>query len=68
MHLGAGTPIAQIVFHYLDEHTELPYSGQYQDQVTGAQPSKIKGPYRVDRTPDELRQINRFGEVWLKRK
>ena len=39
LHLGAGTPIAQIVFHYLDEYTEQPYSGQYQDQKTGAQPS-----------------------------
>jgi len=39
--LSAGTPIAQIVFHYLDERTQQPYSGQYQDQETGAQPSKL---------------------------
>lgn len=39
--LNAGTPIAQIVFHYLDEPTQQPYSGQYQDQKTGAQPSKL---------------------------
>ena len=42
VNLSAGTPIAQIVFHYLDEHTQQPYSGQYQDQKTGAQPSKLK--------------------------
>ena len=39
--LSAGTPIAQIVFHYLDEPTQQPYSGQYQDQEKGAQPSKL---------------------------
>ena len=42
LELNAGTPIAQIVFHYLDEHTEQPYTGQYQDQKTGAQPSKLR--------------------------
>ena len=68
LELTAGTPIAQIVFHYLDEPTEQPYSGQYQDQKTGAQPSKIKVPDHVaSRTPDELRQIDRFGKVWLGR-
>ncbi len=65
--LNAGTPIAQIVFHYLDEPTEQPYSGQYQDQKTGAQPSKIKVPDQVARTSEELRQIDRFGKVWLGR-
>ncbi len=30
--LKAGEPICQIVFHYLDEHTCLPYQGKYQDQ------------------------------------
>ena len=42
LNLIAGTPIAQIVFHYLDERTQQPYSGQYQDQQTGAQPSKLR--------------------------
>ena len=42
LYLGAGTPIAQIVFHYLDEQTEQPYSGQYQNQKTGAQSSKLR--------------------------
>ncbi len=40
--LSAGTPIAQIVFHFLDERTQQPYSGQYQDQEAGAQPSKLR--------------------------
>ncbi len=65
LELSAGTPIAQIVFHRLDEITQQPYSGQYQDQKTGAQPSKIKVSNQVSRTPDELRQIDRFGKVWL---
>lgn len=65
--LNAGTPIAQIVFHYLDEQTQQPYSGQYQNQKTGAQPSKIKVPDQVARTSDELRQIDHFGRVWLGR-
>ena len=34
--LKAGSPIAQIVLHQLDEATELPYSGRYQDQPAGA--------------------------------
>ena len=32
-----GTGIAQIIFHRLDEPTELPYSGKYQDQKSGPQ-------------------------------
>jgi len=39
--LEAGTPIAQIVLHYLDQSTEQPYSGRYQNQRSGAQPAKI---------------------------
>jgi dCTP deaminase len=33
-----GTPIAQIVFHQLDEPTEMPYKGKYNNQ--GSQPQK----------------------------
>lgn len=32
-----GMPIAQIVFHRLDEPTEQPYDGKYQNQAAGAQ-------------------------------
>lgn len=32
-----GSPIAQIVFHYLDDPTEQPYVGKYQDQARGPQ-------------------------------
>ncbi len=63
--LSAGTPIAQIVFHLLDEVTERPYSGQYQNQKTGAQPSKLKISDQGTRTPDEERQLDRFRKVWL---
>lgn len=37
--IEAGSPIAQIVFHKLDEPTEAPYAGKYQDQKAGAQPA-----------------------------
>lgn len=35
--IESGSPIAQIVFHKLDEPTEQPYSGKYQDQESGPQ-------------------------------
>lgn len=36
IYICKGTPIAQIIFHLLDQPTEHPYSGKYQDQVAGA--------------------------------
>ncbi len=39
IHISAGSPIAQIVFHKLDEPTEAPYSGKYQNQPEGVQPA-----------------------------
>lgn len=35
--LEAGQPIAQIIFHLLDEPTQVPYSGKYQNQAAGPQ-------------------------------
>lgn len=35
--IPAGSPIAQVVFHLLDEPTDLPYEGKYQDQEAGPQ-------------------------------
>lgn len=32
-----GDPIAQIIFHFLDEPTEQPYTGKYQNQEAGPQ-------------------------------
>lgn len=40
--MRAGTPIAQIIFKQLDEPTEQPYRGKYQDQLPGAQPAILK--------------------------
>lgn len=37
--LKAGTPIAQIVFHGLDEPTERPYAGKYSCQRKAPQPA-----------------------------
>lgn len=38
-----GDPIAQVVFHLLDENTDAPYSGKYQDQLFGPQSAKFDG-------------------------
>jgi dCTP deaminase len=38
--LNSGTPIAQILFHRLDEPTEQPYTGKYQDQSEGPQEAR----------------------------
>jgi dCTP deaminase len=38
--IGAGDPIAQIIFFRLEEPTELPYSGKYQDQERGPQKAR----------------------------
>lgn len=33
--LAAGTPVAQVIFSFLDEETEQVYNGKYQDQSRG---------------------------------
>ena len=40
LRVAGGAAIAQVVFHFLDEHTEFPYNGKYQDQERG--PVKAK--------------------------
>lgn len=37
VHIPAGVPIAQIVFHRLESATLSPYAGKYQDQPAGPQ-------------------------------
>lgn len=39
-----GDPIAQIVFHRLDEITDQPYSGKYQNQEYGPQEAREETP------------------------
>jgi len=39
IYIESGSPIAQVIFHILDEPTELPYSGKYQNQLAGPQPA-----------------------------
>lgn len=39
LRVRAGMPIAQIIFHRLEEPTELPYSGKYQFQGPGPVPA-----------------------------
>lgn len=38
--IAAGSPIAQIIFMRLEEPTEQPYDGRYQDQPAGPQKAK----------------------------
>lgn len=42
-----GMPIAQILFERLDEPTELPYRGRYQDQAAGPQPARLHAEENV---------------------
>jgi dCTP deaminase len=37
MQIEAGSPIAQIIFMRMEEPTEKPYSGKYQNQKRGPQ-------------------------------
>lgn len=38
--LPAGSAVAQVIFHFLDEDTTLPYVGKYQNQTRGPQEAK----------------------------
>jgi dCTP deaminase len=40
--LSHGDPIAQVIFHSLDQPTNQPYTGKYQDQPRGPQPVKYE--------------------------
>lgn len=42
LHIPAGCPIAQIIFHWLDTATEQPYAGKYQNQPAGPQPALLE--------------------------
>lgn len=41
LQIEAGSPIAQIVLHFLDQPAEQPYVGRYQDQEAGAQAARL---------------------------
>lgn len=41
--IEAGQPIAQIIFHRLEEATEKPYDGKYQNQESGPQAVRFEG-------------------------
>lgn len=40
LRLERGMPIAQIIFHLLDQPTSQPYNGKYQHQAAGPQPAR----------------------------
>lgn len=44
--IGAGSPIAQVIFHLLPEPTDRPYSGKYQNQQRGAQPAILEDDFK----------------------
>lgn len=41
IHVPAGCSIAQVVFQLLDDETDEPYQGKYQDQAAGPQPARF---------------------------
>jgi dCTP deaminase len=41
--VSAGDPIAQIIFMRMEEPTERPYTGKYQDQARGPQAARNEG-------------------------
>ena len=43
LRIEEGSPIAQIIFELLDEPTETPYSGKYQDQPNWPVNAKLEG-------------------------
>jgi dCTP deaminase len=53
--LRKGDPVAQIIFTFLDEPTEQPYCGKYQDQA-----ATIVGP-RMEHDPDQELPWHRDG-------
>lgn len=55
--IETGDPIAQIVFFRLEQPTEQPYEGKYQDQPAGPQPAK------VDKTGSTGRHREHAGET-----
>ena len=40
--LFPGMPIAHLVFHLLDQPTDIPYTGKYQDQAAGPQVARLE--------------------------
>jgi len=38
-----GSPIAQVIFHLLDQPTKRPYKGKYQNQAPGPQSAILEG-------------------------
>jgi dCTP deaminase len=42
--IDAGEPICQVKFEWLDEATELPYAGKYQNQENGPVAARYEGP------------------------
>jgi len=43
INIHAGDPIVQIVFHWLDEHTDRPYDGKYMYQTPAAHGPRYEG-------------------------
>lgn len=43
LHIKHGMPICHLVFSALDEATEMPYNGKYNNQEPGPQPARFSG-------------------------
>lgn len=44
LRIRRGTPIAQVLFHRLEQATDRPYRGRYQNQARGPQPAMAAPP------------------------
>lgn len=60
-----GSPIAQLVFHQLDEPTELPYTGKYQDQPKGAQQAIHEESFKPECPRCGTANVNMIVNRWV---
>jgi dCTP deaminase len=58
IHLPAGSPVAQIIFHRLEAPTFLPYRGKYQDQADAPVPAIQEQPSCCDDTTTQSKQFS----------
>lgn len=57
--LKQGWPIAQVVFHFLDQPTSIPYRGKYQNQPEGPQPAIEESDPSLDYTGTLCRECDK---------
>ena len=69
LHIEAGSPIAQIVFMRLEQPTETPYTGKYQNQKRGPQEARDERKWKLNE--DGYRYIvsrDEYPEIFMLRR